>query len=95
MTGRPARGVRLVGAIDKAGEQHGFARERLWETHREMLDDALRAMGARGAALYDSGRKLSIGQAMVLAMDGASDDTPPGVTLLAGNAKSRTWCAKA
>jgi hypothetical protein len=39
-----------------AGEQRGFARERLWETHRAALDDALRAMGARGAALYDSGR---------------------------------------
>jgi DNA-binding NarL/FixJ family response regulator len=71
----------MAGAIDRAGEQRGYARERLWETHRAALDDALRAMGARGAALYDSGRTISIGEAMALAMDDASDDRPSGVDL--------------
>jgi DNA-binding CsgD family transcriptional regulator len=80
-TGRPARGVRLAGAIDQAGDQRGFAVAGLWgDDHREM-EDAVRAMGARGRALHEGGRKMPIADAKAYAIEDAQDDLLAAVRL--------------
>jgi predicted ATPase/DNA-binding CsgD family transcriptional regulator len=80
-TGRPARGVRLAGAIDQACNQRGFGVAGVWGDDREVVDDAIRAMGARGRALYEGGRKIPIAEAKAYAIEDAPDDLLAAVRL--------------
>jgi regulatory LuxR family protein len=81
-TGRPARGLRLTGAVDQACNQRAFGVVGLWgDDHREVVDDAIRAMGARGRALYEGGRKMPIAEAKAYAIEDAPDDLLAAVRL--------------
>jgi DNA-binding NarL/FixJ family response regulator len=80
--GRPVRAVRLAGAIDEASKRRRFDSGVLWASaDREVLDDARRAMGPRGRAIYDGGRSMSMEDARTYAVDDSSDDPLPGVHL--------------
>jgi DNA-binding NarL/FixJ family response regulator len=80
--GRPLRAVRLAGAIDEACKRRGFDTGVLWGSDdREVLDDALRAMGPRGRAIYDAGRDMSMDETRTYALDDAQDDALSGVHL--------------
>jgi ATP/maltotriose-dependent transcriptional regulator MalT len=72
--GRPRRGVRLAGAVDRYCDQVGVDHGVAWDINRPWLERGLAALGHQAAAVRASGRRLSLEQARDYALEEAPDD---------------------
>jgi predicted ATPase/DNA-binding CsgD family transcriptional regulator len=72
--GRPRRGVRLAGAVDRYCDQVGLDHGVAWDINRSWLERGLAALGHQAAAVRVSGRRLSLEQARDYALEEVPDD---------------------
>lgn len=77
--GRNERGVRLAGAADRVAERFGLDRAQVWGIEREWLLNGRQALGQRAAAVWESGRRMTLEEARSFAL--ADGDPDPGAAL--------------
>ncbi|MBJ7597643.1 LuxR C-terminal-related transcriptional regulator [Candidatus Nephthysia bennettiae] len=72
--GRPRRGVRVAGAVDRYREQVGLDHGVAWDINGAWLERGLAALGQQAAVVRASGRRLSLEQARDYALEEAPGD---------------------